>query len=67
MPSDAHGSDPGGNSIGVLLFVKEGYLSQVEVYSNEGSKFEGTPDPDALKLSEWSVRDKNGSKRLLNP
>jgi hypothetical protein len=64
MVSDAHGTDPGGNKVGVLLFTDNGYLSQVEVYSVEGDDFGGLPNPDALKLSEWS----EGSRgHPLNP
>jgi hypothetical protein len=51
MPSSAHGTDPGGNQIGVLLFVDDGYLTDVEVCSYEAeSVFAGLPDPGALKL-----------------
>jgi len=66
MPTDAHGSDPGGNAVGVLLFVNDGYLSDVEVYSFEGS-FAGLPDTDALQLSEWSAPDEHGARHLTNP
>lgn len=67
MPTDAHGLDPGGNSVGVLLFVNAGYLAGVEVYSNEGSTFAGLPEPTALKLSEWSEPDQHGVRHLTNP
>ena len=67
MPSDAHGTDPGGNEIGVLLWVDDGYLFDVEVFSYEGSEFAGLPDPSALKLSQWSAADDAGSRHLLNP
>jgi hypothetical protein len=67
MVSDAHGLDPGGNSIGVLLFVKDGYLDDVEIYSNEGSTFAGLPVASALKLSEWSEPDPSGTRYLTNP
>jgi hypothetical protein len=45
MASDAHGTDPAGNQVGVLLFVDNGYLSGVEVYSLGGDDFAGLPDP----------------------
>jgi hypothetical protein len=64
MVSDAHGTDPGGNKIGILLFTDDGYLSQVEVFSVEGDDFGGLPNPGALKLSEWSEGDLG---HLLNP
>jgi hypothetical protein len=67
MVSDAHGTDPGGNAVGVLLFTEDGYLCQVEVYGVEGSNFAGLPQPDSLKLSEWSVPNERGSRHLLNP
>jgi hypothetical protein len=67
MPSDAHGLDPGGNSIGVDLLVREGYLDDVEIYSYEGSTFAGLPVPSALKLSEWSQPDPSGIQWLTNP
>jgi hypothetical protein len=70
--SSAHGERcsrprPGGNSIGVLLFVKEGYLDDVEIYSNEGSTIAGLPVPSALKLSERSQPDPSGARYLTNP
>jgi hypothetical protein len=67
MVSDAHGTDPGGNKIGVLLFTEDGYLAEIEVYSFGGSNFAGLPDVHSLKLSEWSAPNKNGSRQLLNP
>jgi hypothetical protein len=66
MVSDAHGTDPGGNEIGVLLFTEDGYLFDVEIYG-VGDDFAGLPRPDSLKLSEWSERDDHGTRRLLNP
>jgi hypothetical protein len=67
VASEAHGVDPGGNSVGVLLFADDGYLSEAEVFGYEGSKFAGLPDPSALKISDWSERDSHGSRHLLNP
>ena len=67
MPTDAHGTDPGGNQIGVLLFVDDGYLSEVEIYSLAGDGFAGLPDRDALKLSEWSEASDSGVRHLMNP
>ncbi len=48
--SDAHGLDGDGHLIGVMLFVDDGYLSEVEVYSVDGSGFGGLPDPTWLEL-----------------
>jgi hypothetical protein len=67
MVSEAHGTDPGGNEVGVLLFIEEGYLAQVEVYSFVGDAFSGLPQPDSLKLSEWSEPNESGVRHLLNP
>jgi hypothetical protein len=67
MASEAHGFDPGGNNVGVLLFTDEGYLDDVEVFGYEGSEFAGLPDPSVLKISEWSEPDSQGGRRLLNP
>lgn len=67
MPTDAHGTDPDGNPVGVLLFVDDGYLSEVEVYSVDGSGFAGLPDASALKLSQWSKAKNTGMRHLLNP
>jgi hypothetical protein len=67
MPTDAHGIDPAGNEIGALLFVDDGYLSEVEICSFGGDSFAGLPSPDALKLSEWSADDGSGTRHLLNP
>ena len=64
--SDAHGTDPGGNEVGVLLFADDGYLSDLEVYSMGGDDFGGLPKPDSLKLSEWSTPDEHGTSHLLN-
>jgi hypothetical protein len=47
MVSDAHGTDPGGNKVGVLLFTEDGYLSLLEVYSAGESRFDGLPQPDS--------------------
>jgi len=67
MVSDAHGVDPAGNAIGVLLFTEDGYLSEVEVYSVEGDGLDELPRADALTLSEWSEPDERGTSHLLNP
>jgi hypothetical protein len=68
--SDAHGTDPGGKLVGILLWVEDGYLFDVEVFDYQGEyeddTFSGVPDPKALKLSQWS-EPKNGVRTLLNP
>jgi hypothetical protein len=45
MPTDAHGTDPGGNEVGVLLLVDDGYLAEVEVSSFGEDEFAGLPAP----------------------
>jgi hypothetical protein len=67
MASDAHGTDPGGNMVGVLLFVKDGYLDEVEIYSVTDDGFAGLPHVNALKLSEWSHPNERGTRSLINP
>jgi len=64
---EAHGRDPGGNFIGVLLWVRDGYLSEVEVFGYEASEFAGLPNPGALSFSQWSEPDESGARSLLNP
>ena len=64
---EAHGNDPGGNLVGVLLFVDEGYLADLEVFGYDSSEFAGLPRPQDLKISEWSEPDENGASTLLNP
>ena len=66
MVSDADGLDPGGTEVGVLLFIDEGYLFDVEVF-NYGDAFGGLPHPSALKIRERSAPDSDGHRRLLNP
>jgi hypothetical protein len=51
MPTDAHGTDPGGNEIGVLVFVDDGYLDNVEVFGYGDGSYAGLPAASALKLS----------------
>jgi len=48
MPTDAHGTDPAGNEVGVLLYVDEGYLSGVEIYMVGEHQYAGLPDAKAL-------------------
>ena len=68
MVSDAHGDDPGGNRVGVLLFVDDGYLSEVEIYDVmcEDRGFAGLPDANGLRLSEWSEPNEFGTRWLRN-
>ena len=68
VPVSATGWDPGGNLVGVLLFVDNGYLSNLEVFSaGARHEFAGVPDPAELTIDEWSEPDEGGSRYLLNP
>jgi hypothetical protein len=66
VPVEAHGFDPERNLVGVLLFVDDGYMSELEVYSYEGD-FGGVPDPADLQISRWSDTEADGVGWLLNP
>jgi hypothetical protein len=68
VPVSASGRDPGGNLVGVLLFVDDGYMSNLEVYSASGeSAFAGLPDPGDLTIDEWSQPDREGFQYLPTP
>ena len=68
VPVSASGRDPGGNPVGVLLFVDGGYMSNLEVFSAQGdSVFAGLPEPADLSIDEWSERDQDGVRYLRNP
>src|SRR4051812_43182908 len=47
---EAHGTDSGGKDVGILLWTKEGYLSEVEVFGYDDAPFAGVPAPDALRI-----------------
>jgi hypothetical protein len=66
VPVEAHGRDPGGHRIGVLLFTKDGYLANVEVFGYDSSELSGVPRPEDLKISAWSDPDERGFRALLN-
>jgi hypothetical protein len=50
MVSEAGGTDPCGNLVGVLLFTLDGYLADIEVYPL-GDGRDGLPRPESLQLS----------------
>jgi hypothetical protein len=60
--SDAVGTDPDGNEVGVLLWTDGGYLHSVEVYYYD-EPATGTPRPEDLRLCDW-VEVAPGSFRL---
>lgn len=66
VPVEAVGHDPAGNLIGVLLFVRDGYLDDVEVYSLDASEFAGLPQLEALEIARWDAPDANGVRWLKN-
>lgn len=53
MVSDAHGCEPGGNPVGILLFVDDGYLREVEVYGYEDFDWTGLPVIESVELADW--------------
>jgi hypothetical protein len=68
VPVSASGRDPGGNLVGVLLFVDDGYMTELEIFSPGGeSTFAGLPDPRELTIDEWSEPAPGGTRYLLNP
>ena len=50
-----------------MLFVDDGYLADVEVFSYaEVSAFGGLPTPESLTILRWSERDEHGTRWALN-
>ncbi|MBA2297326.1 MAG: hypothetical protein H0W14_04750 [Actinobacteria bacterium] len=47
---DISGRDPEGHHVGVILFLDDGYLEQIEIYSIEGDDFGGLPEPAELEV-----------------
>jgi len=47
--ADAYGTTSNGASVGVLLWVKDGQLSGLEIYSVEGGENRELPSPLALR------------------
>jgi hypothetical protein len=52
MVSDAHGRDRAGNLVGILLFVDEGYLREVEIYGHEDFEWAGLPILGSVELED---------------
>ena len=63
VPTDAFGRDPGGNVVGVMLHVIDGYMVDLEFYSAEADEF-GRPTMESLELAEWSEGDASGTRIL---
>lgn len=49
--ADASGESPSGDSVGVLLWAKDGQLSGLEVYSVDGNDNRQLPNPLALRAT----------------
>jgi hypothetical protein len=45
MPTDAHGTDPAENKVGILLFVDDGYLSEVRSTASVATTSRACPFP----------------------
>jgi hypothetical protein len=64
VPVSATGRDPGGNLVGVLLFVNNGYMSDLEVFSfEEHSVFAGS---SSGRLSDRSLERTRRARRALS-
>jgi hypothetical protein len=67
VPTEAFGRDAQGAEVGVLLFVVDGYMDDLEFHSADDVDHFGRPTRASLWLPEWSEPDARGSRRLLNP
>jgi hypothetical protein len=65
VPVDAYGRDTNGSLVGVLLFVDDGYMSELEFYNHDDAP-PGIPRLETLRIAEWSERDRSGTRWLLN-
>lgn len=50
--ADAFGKSPEGYAVGVILHLREGLLSELEVYANGNVGPFSTPNPASLKINE---------------
>jgi hypothetical protein len=67
VPVDANGHAPDGSPVEVLLFVREGHLSEVEVVWYGSAPPPDLPRPADLVISQWSEPTESGTRALLNP
>lgn len=67
VPVDANGHAPEGSSVEVLLFVRDGYLNEVEVVWHGPAPQAVLPRPADLVISKWSEPNEGGVRTLLNP
>jgi hypothetical protein len=65
VPVEAFGRDESGNLVGVLLFVDNGLMSELEFYSLVGDEAPAIPKLDSLRIAEWSEQQ-DGGRSLLN-
>jgi hypothetical protein len=64
---DAHGQARDGSPVEILLFVRDGYLFDLEVVWFGAKPPAELPRPQDLAISRWSEPDERGVRRLLNP
>jgi hypothetical protein len=67
VPIEAHGSARGGSAVQVLVFVRDGYLYDLEIVTCDGPPARDLPRPADLEVSHWSLPDEQGVRTLLNP
>lgn len=67
VPIDAHTTTADGLPIEVLLFVRDGYLSELEIVWYGETPPAELPSPQDLVISQWSEPDESGGRVLLNP
>jgi hypothetical protein len=67
VPVEAHGPARDGSPIGVLLFVRDGYLDELEIFGYAETPPPELPDTQRLALSQWSDPNGGGVRILLNP
>jgi len=67
VPTEAHGKALDGSSVQVLLFVRDGYLSELEVVWYGPTPPAELPRPADLQISRWSEPNESGARSLLNP
>jgi hypothetical protein len=65
FPTEAIGRDARGNLVGILLFVDDGYMSELDFYSVEGDDI-SFPRVDSLILVELSEPDQTGGRTMVN-
>lgn len=67
MVSDAHGTDPGGNEVGVLLFTEDGYLVEVEIYGVGSDDFAGASSTGLAKAQRVERAGRSRHQPIAQP